>query len=149
MASTAKKCRILVTGGLGTVGAGLVSELRSRGHHVVACDQYHHHDQIGFSLGTDVKEPLYARCDVGEFRQIERVIEHMGPFDYVYHCAAEFGRWNGEDYYELLWHTNAVGTKNIIRLQERCKYRLIHFSSSEVYGDWPHIMVETVMDQHS
>jgi len=72
----------------------------------------------------------------------------MGPFDYVYHCAAEFGRWNGEDFYETLWQTNAIGTKNIIRLQERHRFRLIHFSSSEVYGDWPEIMIESVMDQY-
>jgi dTDP-glucose 4,6-dehydratase len=140
--------RILVTGGLGTVGAGLVSELRGRGHHVVSCDIAHQPDELAFSLPTDVSVPLYARCDVGEFRQIERVMERLGPFDYVYHCAAEFGRWNGEDFYETVWHTNAVGTKNVIRLQERLKFRLIHFSSSEVYGDWPELMVETAMDDH-
>lgn len=140
--------RILVTGGLGTVGAGLLKELRARGHQVVSCDLAHQPDEIGFSLCTDVEQPLYARCDVGEFRQIERVFERTGPFDYVYHCAAEFGRWNGEDFYETLWRTNAIGTKNIIRLQERLKFRLIHFSSSEVYGDWPDIMVETVMDEY-
>ena len=140
--------RILVTGGLGTVGAGLVSELRNRGHHVVSCDISHQPDEIGFSVPIDVRQPLYARCDVGEFRQVERVIEDMGPFSCVYHCAAEFGRWNGEDFYETLWHTNAVGTKNVIRLQERFKFRLVHFSSSEVYGDWPELMVETVMDDH-
>jgi dTDP-glucose 4,6-dehydratase len=140
--------RIIVTGGLGTVGAGLISELRTRGHHVASCDLYHQADEIGFSVGTDVKVPLYARCDVGEFHQIERVFERMGPFDYVYHCAAEFGRWNGEDFYETLWRTNAIGTKNIIRLQEHSKFRLIHFSSSEVYGDWPDLMVETVMDEY-
>lgn len=140
--------RILITGGLGTVGAGLVAGLRSRGHDVVSCDLRHNHEQIGFSLATDVDQPTYARCDVGEFRQIERVVERMGPFDYVYHCAAEFGRWNGEDYYEMLWRTNAVGTKNIIRLQERLGFRLIHFSSSEVYGDWPDIMTETVMEDY-
>ncbi|MBC8144820.1 MAG: NAD(P)-dependent oxidoreductase [bacterium] len=140
--------RILVTGGLGTVGAGLVTELRSRGHHVVTIDKYHSADEIGFSLRTDVEVPLYARCDVGEFRQLERVFDRMGPFDYVYHCAAEFGRWNGEDFYETLWKTNAIGTKNMIRLQEARGFRLIHFSSSEVYGDWPEIMLETVMDDH-
>jgi dTDP-glucose 4,6-dehydratase len=140
--------RILVTGGTGTVGAGLVSELRKREHHVVSCDAGHQSDEVGFSVRTDVSKPLYARCDVGEFRQIERVMEALGPFDYVYHCAAEFGRWNGEDFYETLWRTNAVGTKNVIRLQERLKFRLIHFSSSEVYGDWPDLMVETVMDEY-
>lgn len=140
--------RVLVTGGLGTVGSGLVGELRSRGHHVVSCDLYHQPDEVGFSLRTDVTMPTYARCDVGEFRQIERIFDIIGPFDYVYHCAAEFGRWNGEDFYETLWHTNAIGTKNIIRLQERLKFRLIHFSSSEVYGDWPELMTETVMDEY-
>jgi dTDP-glucose 4,6-dehydratase len=109
--------RILVTGGLGIVGSGLVKELRSRGHEVVSSDLHHQPDEIGFSLRTDVDPPGYARCDVGEFRQVERVFERTGPFDYVFHCAAEFGRWNGEDFYETLWRTNAVGTKNIIRLQ--------------------------------
>lgn len=140
--------KVLVTGGNGTVGAGLCEELRSQGHHVVSCDRSHRHDEIGFSLRTDVKKPLYARCDVGEFRQIERIIESMGPFDYIYHAAAEFGRWNGEDFYESLWRTNAVGTKNIIRLQEKLGFRLVHFSSSEVYGDWQGVMSEDVMENH-
>jgi hypothetical protein len=70
----------------------------------------------GFSVRTDVSVPLYARCDVGEFRQIERVIEQLGPFDYVIIVPPSSTRWNGEDFYETLWHTNAVGTKNVIRL---------------------------------
>lgn len=139
---------ILVTGGAGTVGAGVVRQLREHGHRVVSCDLHHQPDEVGFSLRTDVRAPTYARCDVGEFRQLERVFERLGPFDCVYHCAAEFGRWNGEDFYETLWRTNAVGTKNVIRLQERLGFRLIHFSSSEVYGDWPGLMVEAVTDEH-
>lgn len=147
MAHDSSKC-ILVTGGAGTVGSGLVRELRSRGHHVISCDHSHGREEVAFSLRTDVATPTYARCDVGEYRQLERVFDQLGPFDYVYHCAAEFGRWNGEDFYDTLWRTNAVGTKNVIRLQEQRGFRLIHFSSSEVYGDWPDIMVETVMDEY-
>src|SRR2546427_696761 len=128
--------KILVTGGLGTVGSGLIRQLRARQHHVISCDRSHQPDEVGFSLRTDVRGPLYARCDVGEFRQLERVFERLGPFDYVYHCAAEFGRWNGEDFYETLWKTNAVGTKNVIRMQERLNFKLIHFSSSEGYGHY-------------
>jgi dTDP-glucose 4,6-dehydratase len=140
--------RILVTGGLGTIGRSLVTDLLGRGHDVVSVDLAHGVEEAGFSLRTDVPHPTYARCDVGEFRQIERVIDAMGPFEYVFHTAAEFGRWNGEDFYEQLWRSNAVGTKNIIRLQEKRRFRLVHFSSSEVYGDWPNLMVESVMDQH-
>lgn len=140
--------KILVTGALGTIGRGLVNELQNRGHLVYSIDLQHDTNEIGFSLRTDEINPTYARCDVGEFRQLERVFAKWGPFDFVYHTAAEFGRWNGEDFYEQLWKTNAVGTKNIIRLQEMYKFKLIHFSSSEVYGDWPEIMVETVMDKY-
>jgi len=138
--------RILVTGGLGTVGSWLMRDLRFRGHDVTCCDLFHHADEFSFSIKSDVESPSYVRCDIAEFRQLEQVFHQLGPFDFVYHCAAEFGRWNGEDFYEALWRTNVIGTKNIIRLQERLKFRLIHFSSSEVYGDWPDLMVETVMD---
>jgi dTDP-glucose 4,6-dehydratase len=68
-------------------------------------------------------------------------------FDYVYHAAAEYGRWNGEDYYENLWLTNAVGTKNMLKIQERKKFRLIFFGSAEVYGDYDGVMREDVMEK--
>jgi dTDP-glucose 4,6-dehydratase len=124
--------KILITGGLGTVGKGLSGELRSRGHTVITCDLQHQPDEKGFSLHSDLANPSYARCDIADYRQLERVFITMGPFDVVYNCAAEFGRWNGEDFYEQLWRTNAIGTKNLIRLQEKLRFRLIHFSSSEV-----------------
>lgn len=140
--------RILVTGGAGTVGTGLAGELRSRGHDVLTCDLRHDANEWGFGLRSDAPAPSYARCDVSEMRQLERLFDAAGPFDLVYHCAAEFGRWNGEDFYEQLWRTNVIGTKHLIRLQEQRGFRLVHFSSSEVYGDWPELMVETVMDDH-
>ena len=127
--------KILVTGGLGTVGSFLVDELRSRGHEVWMCDLYHHHD------------PQFIRCDVSQYRQLERVFGRR-PFDYVYHLAAEFGRWNGEDFYENLWSSNAIGTKNMLRMQEKHGFRMIYFSSSEVYGDWEGVMSEDVMDRN-
>jgi dTDP-glucose 4,6-dehydratase len=140
--------RVLVTGGRGTVGRGLIEELERRGAEVFSVDLHHSAEQAGFSLLNTEPRVSYARCDVAEFRQLERVFDLFGPFDFVYHAAAEFGRWNGEDYYEQLWRTNAIGTKNVIRLQERLGFRLIHFSSSEVYGDWPELMVEAVMEHH-
>ena len=90
----------------------------------------------------------YVRCDISNYRQLDRVFRDLGPFDFVYHAAAEFGRWNGEDYFEQMWMSNAVGMKNIIRLQERLNFRLVHLSSSEVYGDWPAMMVESVTDSY-
>lgn len=140
--------KILVTGSLGVIGSALTKELRQRNYDVFGCDLAHQPDEVSFSLSGDIENPSYVRCDISNFRQIESVIKKLGPFDYIYNCAAEFGRWNGEDFYEQLWTSNVIGTKNIIRLQELFGFKLIHFSSSEVYGDWPDIMVETVMDRY-
>ena len=124
---------MLVTGGSGFIGSNLVKELNSRGHKVWLCDLLHS------------EKENFVRCDVGKYHQVERLFnEH--DFDFVYHAAAEYGRWNGEDYYENLWQTNAVGTKNILRIQEKKKFRMIFFSSAEVYGDYDGIMREDVMD---
>ncbi|MCK4816574.1 NAD(P)-dependent oxidoreductase [bacterium] len=115
------KKRILVTGSKGTLGVSLVEELKKRGHEVWQCDLQHHRDDN------------YTRADISKYRQIERVFEQ--DYDYVYHLAAEFGRINGEEYYETLWQTNVIGTRNILELQKRKGFRLIFASSSEIYGD--------------
>jgi dTDP-glucose 4,6-dehydratase len=126
--------KVLVTGGKGFIGSHLIRELRRRGHEVWVCDLMHSDNEN------------YIRCDVSKYRQVERLFEEH-EFEYVYHAAAEYGRWNGEDYYENLWLTNVVGTKNIIRMQERKRFRMIFFGSAEVYGDYDGVMSEDVMDK--
>jgi dTDP-glucose 4,6-dehydratase len=138
--------RILVTGSNGTVGRWLTKILQERKHEVFGVDLIHGAGEIGWGQWMADTAFTYSRCDIGDFRQIERVIS-MNDFDLVYNAAAEFGRWNGEDFYEQVWRTNAIGTKNIIRLQEEYGFKLVHFSSSEVYGDYSGVMVEDVMEK--
>ena len=92
-------------------------ELRNRSHEVIALDQ-----------GNTEREE-YVRADVRNYRQLEKVFDKW-DFDCVYHLAAEYGRWNGEDFYENLWQTNAIGTKHMIRLQEKLGFNLGWFSSA-------------------
>ena len=113
--------KILVTGSMGTLGRPLVSELRKRGHQVWQVDLQHQ------------AEPQYTRADVASYRHLERVFEQ--EYDYVYHLAAEFGRLNGEEYYDTLWTTNVIGTRNVLEWQKQKGFRLIFASSSEIYGD--------------
>ena len=127
--------KILVTGGTGFIGTNLVNELKTRGHDVTVSDLLNHHYDN------------YVRCDVSKIRQLEKIFEN-NHFDYVYHLAAEYGRWNGEDYYENLWLTNVIGTKNMLQMQKKYKFRLIGFSSSEVYGDYEGVMSEDVMEKY-
>jgi dTDP-glucose 4,6-dehydratase len=125
-------CSILVTGGTGFIGTNLVKELEDRGHDVLALDL------------LNCERDRFVRADVGNFRQLERVFE-AHEFDHVFHLAAEYGRWNGEDHYENLWKTNVIGTKHLLRLQEDLNFRMVFFSSAEVYGDYTGVMDEDVM----
>ena len=136
---------ILVTGSKGVIGSWLTAKLSERGHDVFCLYLTHSVGEVGYVQRMDRNAFTYSRCDISDFRQVERIFESK-KFDYVFNCAAEFGRWNGEDFYEQVWRSNAIGLKNILRLQEALQFKLIHFSSSEVYGDYPDIMHEHVMD---
>tara|TARA_B100000287_G_scaffold2289_1_gene2265 strand:- start:862 stop:1809 length:948 start_codon:yes stop_codon:yes gene_type:complete len=137
--------KILVTGVLGVIGSKLEEILTIRGHEVFGVDLFHTNRVYGHGLGK-VSDDNYFRCDIGEYRQIKDVVDYVKP-DLVYNCAAEFGRWNGEHFYEKVWKSNAIGTKNIIRLQEERGFKLVHCSSSEVYGDYEGVMYEDVLDK--
>jgi dTDP-glucose 4,6-dehydratase len=111
--------KVAVTGSKGTLGKPLCHALREDGHTVTQIDLQH--------------GPATLRADVAEYRQIA---EALSGQDVVYHLAAEFGRHNGEDYYEQLWRTNVIGTKNILEAQANGVFgKLIFASSSEVYGE--------------
>jgi len=125
---------VLVTGGRGFIGTNLTNELRSRGHAVWTSDVLQGED------------PQHLRADTGVYQQMDAIFRRH-KFDYVYHLAAEYGRWNGEDHYENLWRTNVVGTKNMLRLQEQHRFKMIFFSSAEVYGDYDQLMSEDVMER--
>jgi dTDP-glucose 4,6-dehydratase len=125
---------ILVTGGRGFIGTNLTNELRARGHEVWACD---------ILQGEDAR---HLKADTGVYQQMDAIFRKQ-KFDFVYHLAAEYGRWNGEDHYENLWQTNVIGTKNMLRLQEQHRFKMVFFSSAEVYGDYDGLMSEDVMEK--
>ncbi len=126
--------RILVTGGAGFIGTNLAATLRARGHPVVTLDL------------NDNGEADHRRGDVASYRQMTDVVEEVQP-ELVYHLAAEYGRWNGERRYENLWSTNVVGTKHLLNIQAKYGFRLVFFSSAEVYGDYTGRMTEDVPEQ--
>jgi len=127
--------RILITGSEGVVGSKLVEKLKTKGHNVFTLDVKQNEKDNHFE------------CDVSSYEQLNRIFQD-NKFDFVYHLAALFGRARGEDRYANMWQTNVVGTKNIIRLQEEHKFKLIHFSSSEIYGDFKGFMTEDVPEKY-
>ena len=137
--------RILITGVLGVIGEKLEKQLLRNGDNVFGLDLFHTNKNYGHFLGK-ISDDNYYRCDISNYRNLQNIMDYCKP-DLVYNCAAEFGRWNGEEYYDDVWKSNVIGTKNIIRLQEEMKFKLVHFSSSEVYGDHDSIMHEETLDK--
>jgi dTDP-glucose 4,6-dehydratase len=114
--------KVLITGSLGTLGRPLYRELNERGHDVHGCDLRHS------------GQPGFVRADVSEYRQLANAFEEIQP-DACYHLAAEFGRLNGELFYEALWQTNVIGTRNVMEMCRLNGTKMIMASSSEVYGE--------------
>jgi dTDP-glucose 4,6-dehydratase len=88
----------------------------------------------------------YLRCDITKYWQLETLFRNH-TFDFVYHLAAEYGRWNCEDFDENAIMTNILGTRNILKMQAKHGFKMIFFSSAEVYGDYAGVMTEDVMDK--
>jgi dTDP-glucose 4,6-dehydratase len=52
----------------------------------------------------------------------------------IFHFAAEFGRANGNEYYEQMWSTNVLGTQNVLTFASQTSTPIVFASSSEIYG---------------
>lgn len=114
--------RSFVTGALGTLGIPLTEALRLNGDTVLGFDIRH-------GAALDV-----VRGDVAEHRQLMRAIESFRP-DVIFHFAGEFGRVNGLEFYEQMWRTNVLGTRNVLEARAALRCNLVFASSSEAYGD--------------
>jgi dTDP-glucose 4,6-dehydratase len=141
--------KIFITGIDGVLGSTLKNKLRSQGHSVFGCSLAHSED------------PQIVRADVSESRQLQRALdafnvadpERPGEWDVVFHFAAEFGRLNGEAFYENLWKTNCIGTRNVIEECIRRQIKMVFASSSEAYGlsedyNHGHALSEDMLDHH-
>lgn len=113
--------KILVTGSAGNIGRKLVPYLRKCGHEVKGFDLKKGESLFYF----EGKEDL---CNVF----------NIYKFDVVYHLAALAGRKRCEEQRETALKVNVLGTHKICKLCLEYGCKLIHFSTSEVYGNIPH-----------
>ncbi len=121
---------VIVTGGAGFIGSHLCESLLSKGHKVVAIDNYitgnprnvaHLKNNKNFELiEHDVSKVLKAKLPVA--KQIFHLAGPASPDDYVKYPI------------ETLL-ANSQGTFNALELAKKNKARIVIASTSEVYGD--------------
>ena len=119
--------RILVTGGAGFIGSFLCERLVQAGHEVVCLDNFF----------TGRKENVIHLMDSKRFELIRHDVTQpiLLEIDWIFHLACPASPIHYQYNPIKTLKTNILGTLNMLGLAKRVKARILHASTSEVYGD--------------
>ena len=143
MGGNKRNSKVLVTGADGFIGSHLTESLVREGYDVRAFVYYNSFNSWGWldQCASDVKGKF--EVFTGDIRDPHGVKEAMKGCDLVLHLAAlvaiPYSYHSPDTYIE----TNIKGTLNVLQASKELGIqRLIHTSTSEVYGD-PHVHPQT------
>ena len=121
--------RAFVTGADGFIGSHLVEALRDRGDEVTGLAWYNARDSFGWM--DDIEGIHRVRGDV---RDAARMRELIAGHDIVFHLAALISIPYSYEAPQSYVDTNVTGTLSVLDACLRVDARLVHTSTSEVYG---------------
>lgn len=126
--------RVLVTGGEGFIGSHLVERLLREGATVRTLVYYNSFGRWGWldSLPAEVRDAIEVLP--GDVRDSRRVDEAVAGTEVVFHLAALIGIPYSYHAAESYVQTNVTGTFHVAEACRRHGARLVHTSTSEVYG---------------
>ncbi len=123
----AKLKRVLVTGGAGFIGSHLCTRLADEGHDVICLDNFftsqkiniaHLHNHPNFELiRHDVTHPIWLEVD-----EVYNMACPASPVHYQYNPIKTT-------------KTSVMGAINVLGMAKRTGAKVLHASTSEVYGD--------------
>ena len=126
--------KILITGGLGTIGSCLVSKLYKDGHDVIIYDNMEIGNKNNLEVYLEeeqIKKIKIIRKDILDKEHISFAISEC---DMVYHLAATLGTLNVVSQPSRMLNVNSMGTHLIADLCVAKGIPLVIMSSSMVYG---------------
>lgn len=119
--------RALVAGGAGFLGSHLCERLLADGYSVVALDNLH--------TGSEDNLVSFRDRPRFEFRRQNVIDPIAGEFDEIYSLACPASPVHYQADPIATWETSVLGVRNLLKLSEKCGARLLHASTSEIYGD--------------
>jgi len=121
------KRKALVTGGAGFIGSHLCNKLSKNGYDVIAFDD--------LSNGSGVKNlPKTVKLVTGDILDVKKLRNVCKKVEVVFHLAVKPLIMSFDKPEEVV-KVNDYGTYLIAKTCTNLKCKLIHVSSSEVYGD--------------
>lgn len=137
--ATFEKKNVLVTGGAGFIGSHL-SERLLRENHVICVDSFVNSNERNIDhllqspnfefLRHDMSKPL----DLESFKELDRFKVKFQGIQEIYHLACPTSAKNFDQFKIQTLEANAFATKNAMELALKYKARVVHASTSVVYG---------------
>ena len=127
--------KVYVTGSDGFIGSHLVEELLTRGHQVTALCVYNSNGHYGWLEKYAIDCPKNLSLILGDVRDPFFLESTIKGHDTVFHLASLIAIPYSYQAPQSYFETNSIGAINIAQAcQKNAVGRLIHTSTSEVYG---------------
>lgn len=141
-----KNKKVLVTGADGFIGSHVVEALLSQGAETTAFCMYNSFGTLGWLDGSSTYGEAVAagqaRSVLGDIRDTEHVNRVVAGHDVVLHLAALIAIPHSYVAARSYVDTNITGTVNVLEAcREHSVSRLVHTSTSEVYGTPEHVPI--------
>jgi len=134
--------RVLVTGAGGFIGSHLVEALVKRGAQVRAFVRYNSRADPGLLAQIDPKILAEVEVIAGDLRDLPAMLVATRTVDLIFHLGAIIAIPYSYQHPSEVVETNVLGTLNILlAARENQVPRVIHTSTSEVYGTAQHVPI--------
>ena len=137
-----KDKKILVTGAGGFIGSQLVEALLAEGAHVRAFVRYTSRGDVGLLRFLPAELSGHLELIYGDLRDVQAVYDAVRDCELVYHLGALIAIPYSYRHPAEVAEVNFLGTLNMLMAcREFRTTRLIHTSTSEVYGTARHVPI--------
>jgi len=137
-----KKKNVIVTGGAGFIGSNICEILAKDENARVICidnlisgtvfniERILQSEDFKF-IRHDIIEPI----DLAKFPELELFEIEVEGIQEIYNCATPTSYKEAKKFSSQTALTNSIGTKNVLDLAKQYSAKMVHLSSSAIYGD--------------